>query len=519
MGSSVRKYLGGAVDEAVDVRRDEFHTTFISPDVLSDRMTSQSYRPEVVEALLDLRTRHRCMPLRKLAARRIRQGTSPEYGEGGPQCVKLKDVRQIVLRLTRGATVSARFAMENQDSIVSSEAVFINRSGGFTVGRSAAYLKESPIFASDDVFSFLPAESCDAAFIACYLNSWWGKRALEAGIYGSTGQLKLAQSHVESLSVPVVTYELQRAIGNKVRKAERLRELAGQNWATANRLLSDALKLPIEHSFFRVFGQADAATADYRCTTIDPPSAWALADEAIAAQYYHPRRVRTRKLAKACGRSERLDELATRLRKGADRASGIGRVIGLDQIDSTTGVIAATGNPNAEHDGPQAVFEPQTILFSRLRPNLNKVTIWPESWATGSGSGELLAYRTNEDVNPYYLFFVLKSPLGLFQVLDVTAGSTLPRVESEVVDSILVPRLTGDAEMQIGALVQDAHAAWYASADLIPEAKAAVESLIDGMLDEERLLAESAGIEAWLKKNPSPHDASRPKLRPEDGDP
>jgi type I restriction enzyme, S subunit len=321
-----------------------------------------------------------------------------------------------------------------------------------------------------------------------------------------------------SVEVPVPEKNIRNAIGNKVRKAERLRELAGQRWAAANGLLSGGLKLPIEQSFFATFGQADAATAEYHCTTIDPPSAWALADEAIAAQYYHPRRIRTRKLAKGEGKSERLDELAKRLRKSADRGSGIGRVIGLDQIDSATGVISATGNPNAEHDGPQAVFEPQTILFSRLRPNLNKVTIWPESWATGGGSGELLAYRANENVNPFYLFFVLKSPLGLFQVLDVTAGSTLPRVESEVVDSILVPRLTTDTEMQIGTLVKDAHAAWYASADLIPQAKAEVESLIDGTLDEERLLDESAKIEAWLKKNPSPHEASCRKAPPEDGD-
>ena len=151
------------------------------------------------------------------------------------------------------------------------------------------------------------------------------------------------------------------------------------------------------------------------------------------------------------------------------------------------------------------MFRAETILFSRLRPNLNKVSIWPESWGPGSGSGELLAYRATNSVCPYFLFFVLKSPLGLFQVIDVTGGSTLPRVESEVVDQILVPRVAPGTEARIGSLIRESHSSWYASDDLIPTIKAEVESMIDGTLDEKHVATESKEIEQWLKDNPSPY--------------
>ena len=75
-------------------------------------------------------------------------------------------------------------------------------------------------------------------------------------------------------------------------------------------------------------------------------------------------------------------------------------------------------------------FERGDILFSRLRPYLNKVAIWEKK--RGLGSTGLLVYRPILDINRYYLYLVLKSPLGLYQIIDVTSGSTYPRVDEHV---------------------------------------------------------------------------------------
>lgn len=179
MTESVKQYLGAPVDEAVDAKRDQYHADFLAPELVSDRLIAQSYRPEIVLAIADLKARHNCVPLATLAARRIRQGTTPEYGPGGPHCIKLKDVRHVLVLPDDPDTVSTDFAQNNQDSIVNSEAVLINRSGGFTVGRAGAHLRETEVFVSDDVFVFLPADGCDTGFISCFLNSWWGKRCLK----------------------------------------------------------------------------------------------------------------------------------------------------------------------------------------------------------------------------------------------------------------------------------------------------------------------------------------------------
>jgi hypothetical protein len=131
------------------------------------------------------------------------------------------------------------------------------------------------------------------------------------------------------------------------------------------------------------------------------------------------------------------------------------------------------------------------------------VSIWPPGKEPGQGSGEILVYRAS-GIDPHYLFFVLKSELGLNQIIDVTAGSTHPRADAEVVDEICIPRLDEQIETKIGAFVRQAHTLWYESQELLPHARADVQSLIDGTLDEKRLIAESDEITAWLTAHPLP---------------
>ncbi len=43
------------VDEPVDHRRNEYHVNFVSRELLTERLTAQSYRPDVVNAIADLK--------------------------------------------------------------------------------------------------------------------------------------------------------------------------------------------------------------------------------------------------------------------------------------------------------------------------------------------------------------------------------------------------------------------------------------------------------------------------------
>jgi len=308
--------------------------------------------------------------------------------------------------------------------------------------------------------------------------------------------------YAELAEIPVVcpTKNVQTAIGNRIRKAERLQKLARLAWNRARRTLEDLLQLRLTRNTFSEFVAAEVNTVEYQCRSFVPAIANAVVYDELAAQYFHPRRIHARRLAAATESWVRLVDVADHISRANDAASGF---VGLDVIDSETGIIDFSALGIAGAEAGCSSFQGNDLLFSRLRPYLNKVTVWPDTKGPGIGSGELLVYRART-IDPHYLFFVLKSQLGLNQVIDVTSGSTHPRVDAEVVDGIRIPRLNESDEVEIGDLVRQAHTCWYEAQDLLPQSRRDVEALINGTLDERRLRREDADIAAWLESNPIP---------------
>lgn len=302
----------------------------------------------------------------------------------------------------------------------------------------------------------------------------------------------------ELAEIPVLlpSPEIQRAIGNKIRKAERLRELAKVQWTSALAELSVALGVSLTAERFEQLSPSELRRIGYYCIATRPATVLTSVSDEIGAQYFHPRRIHAQELA---GKSwQQLSEVSKRVRrKGKSK-----RFVGLEHISSATGVIDPI--PDAD-DRAGVTFRRGDVLFSRLRPYLNKVTIWTSEF--GVGSSELLVYRPLPHIDEFYLFLVLKSLLGMYQVIDVTSGSTHPRVDEEVVDAIRIPRLQGETEVEIGERVAGALSQWYEAQQLIPRARLDVESLVDGTLVAEELVSQGEVLERWLAEHPSPDGA------------
>lgn len=500
MKENLQRYLDYPLEEPIDERRYERHATFVTTDLLSDRLSPQGYRPEILAARRDLSRRHKCSPLQSLCRLKVMQGTTPVYGDDGLVCIKPQHVRPLLVEADESSRVSAAFSIEKSRAAVSGEAVLVNRSGAITLGRTGLFLGGSSVFVSEHVFACFTKPSLDAGFLAAFLNSWWGKRSLEAGIAGSTGQLQLPQSHLSSVPIPTVSEHLQLAIGNKLRKADRLSVLAQRIWRDVNSHLEQMLGVDLSPDRFSSFSKEELYSADYECRSIVPPVSNAIVSDELGAQYFHPRRVHARLIASRVKSVQSLRTLATRVGKGTGSESNF---VGLDAIDPVTGVVDCAVIESTGEETGSSRFKPKDVLVSRLRPYLNKVAIWPEHRGDGRGSGELLVYRPLS-INSHYLFLLIKSTLGLHQIIDVTAGSTHPRVDAEVVDQILIPRLGDDVENDIGSLVSNAHSYWYECQLLLPQVKNDVESLLDGTLDEARLVKEGKDIALWLESNPMP---------------
>ena len=81
-------------------------------------------------------------------------------------------------------------------------------------------------------------------------------------------------------------------------------------------------------------------------------------------------------------------------------------------------------------------FERGSVLYSKLRPYLNKVIVAEES---GCCTTEIIPIRLFAEVSPYYLQYLLMSPLFVEEINNEAYGVKMPRADTKLVKSFLIP--------------------------------------------------------------------------------
>ncbi|GIJ28881.1 hypothetical protein Vqi01_40430 [Micromonospora qiuiae] len=339
------------------------------------------------------------------------------------------------------------------------------------------------------------ADKVRGSYLAAFFLSRFGNFQLKRqGIGTLIKYLGIEETRAAKVAVP--GRGVQDYIGAKVELAERCRAVSSRSWLAATELLEAALGAPLTSETFEVKSASNVSGSGYEVTSIRPVAALvspARLVGAIGAQFFTPRRAKAILVIEQSGlRAKRLSMLADRFTKrvSADEVQARGlSYIGLAQVDSSTGYVSTA--IDEQPSSSSVCFGARDILFSKLRPYLNKVAICPEHLEEAAGSTELVTYRTKPGVDPYYLFFVLRSPLVLNQVIDITSGSTHPRVAPDLIDHVLVPLAEEPVQKRIGRLARAALELMRRASLLVEDAKADVEALVEGTLDVQAILSGS----------------------------
>lgn len=100
--------------------------------------------------------------------------------------------------------------------------------------------------------------------------------------------------------------------------------------------------------------------------------------------------------------------------------------LSLEDIESVTGRVLVRRTCRVEELGStKCVFDERHVLYSKLRPYLNKVVV-PDSF--GVGTSELIPLRPSERLDRDFLAFYLRSPKFLDFANANTRGANLPRI-------------------------------------------------------------------------------------------
>ncbi|MDR8525454.1 restriction endonuclease subunit S [Shewanella fidelis] len=211
---------------SVDKLRGSKHINRISPSDIGLLMSAQSYRPEITHAIRKIKSLN-WRSLQEIVVNTISPGPHPKYGGTYP-CLKTKNVVGLLATHKPADYADASVFKDLNKVTVKKGDLLINLTGAGSIGRVAVYYGDDKPITNQHIARMSVKTSTDEGYLACFLRSWWGERALEQGVAGSTGQINMVNEHVRSIPVYLPDTLAQKYIGEKVRQAEQLRAWAKQ---------------------------------------------------------------------------------------------------------------------------------------------------------------------------------------------------------------------------------------------------------------------------------------------------
>ena len=135
------------------------------------------------------------------------------------------------------------------------------------------------------------------------------------------------------------------------------------------------------------------------------------------------------------------------------------RYVGLEHVESKTGLHESVALSDVSLRSGKFRFQPQDILFGKLRPNLQKVAV---ATCAGVCSMDLIPLRPVDPNTSSLLAYQLRSPRFTADVVRLVAGQNLPRVGLKDLLSLRIPvppRDDSHALHELAVLLDEARSA------------------------------------------------------------
>ncbi len=340
----------------------------------------------------------------------------------------------------------------------------------------------------------------DPFYLSCFLMTEyaknWRTRLRQNIIVQFTPYEELAE-------IPIATphHEIQKAIGNKFRKAECLRKLAKNIQNKINEIIDN--ELDFDQKKEDVLGLSTWISTDNLGHRLDgkynsPERVWIL-DHLKKYKIDFSPATELLEITAMIGwkglTTEHYVEYGPYLIRGVDIEDGvlnfenlvrvdIDKYLEQPQIHLTLGDIVLT------KDG--------TIGKAMTVPAVDK------KMCAGSTVARL---RNKTNIPSHYFESIFNHQVLQIQIQSFATGLAQPHITQEWIAELLIPIIPSVDEVDV--LTRKHHNFLIQSKQYLDEAKSDIEALIDGTLDEEKLLSEGDEIEQWLKDNPSPYETGR----------
>ena len=327
-------------------------------------------------------------------------------------------------------------------------------------------------------------KSINPYFLVCYLNSSFGRNQINRKQSNSIIQY-LNIDDITSIRVPIPSPEIQKYIGDKVRKAEELREEAKKLKKEAEEILNAELKL----SYFNE--RVKDAPKIYN---------WIYGESIeirIDSQYYiNETNFINNEMYKKGLKLKRISEIAN-VGKGFSYTSLDNKSIPYIRISDLDDLLinfdtAELVDEKTYSEKKSSQLEKYDLIFAITGATIGKVSLFYNSkYSKATLSSDTAFVRLKDKNDAAYVLLYLKSFIGQLGILKGVTGATNRHLSLEHIGDIFIPVIDNKLKQEINMRVIKAIDNVYLSKQLIKEAKRDVEDLIEGNFDMSKVKANS----------------------------
>jgi hypothetical protein len=292
-------------------------------------------------------------------------------------------------------------------------------------------------------------------------------------------QAKLNLSDIRDLIVPIPSPEIQKYIGDKVRRAEELREEAITLQKDIDILLDVDMLLEETDRINNIFHSKVNWTNEINIVDrIDPN--------------FYQKKYRTT-IEKLGDNKVELGELV-KISKRRYQTGDINKYIEISSINNSFGTIDEVEELRPEEIPTSAKHQVKEgdILVSLVRPTRKAISIVTKEYDNAICTGGFAVLQSKGKVPVEFLTAVLRTNFAGIQFERYCTGSTYPTINENDVVKIFIPQYS---EKQINKITEKYRRiieSIYRSKKLIQEAKQDVEDLIEGNFEMSKLNNDSS---------------------------
>lgn len=466
-----------------------------SGSLTPDRLDSSYYEPTYLHARNHLETLSH--PIRDFndVCVKLNCGATPklvEYSSTGTPLIRTSNVRpnfydDVDVQRVEGFVLAA----DSNVAILPGDILY-TMSG--SVGYASVYPENGELASCSNTIArgrIRDPESDDPYYVALFLNSSLGMsqsmRLVSGGVLGH-----VMPNPVKRLRILAPHSRIQKAIGSKVRKAERLQRTAKARQDTVAHQMDDWYsRIVIDEQ--GTYGWLDRVNLSPGRVDawFNQPKYVEMADSLDSRRDLMPAR-------ELC----RLVRATVKWNEWPADAFDYFEIGGVDGQPGS--VTSQTVKVSSAPSRAKFVVAPWDVLVSTVRPNLKNIALVSETVTRAVCSSGFSVLRADTPVIAGFLWACLTHDVATAQLMRWNTGGTYPAIERTVPLDILIPNPDEAAIAETGQMVVDMIRRNAESKALIEAAKQDVESLVAGTLDEAKLMQEGEELAAWLESEPIP---------------